>query len=367
MKKQRVKKFLFLCITNFTVVSIFIATIFLLPLVFIYSKKNDNSLSDKFFGSKSSFQGIVTLWNVDTFEGGTASRENFLEKVAVEFERQNKGVLIKVENLSLEQFNANLKAGKIPDIFTYGMGVSNYLSKYMTQISLSQNNLKSNFYASGLKNGQLLAVPWAFGCYSLITTVDRLDKFDLSYQGQLRDVAFNLAQDITNKKKTKHIYSLTLGTNQFTSSVDAFSRVFENGLVGLVQNGVVDSDYSNQTSYQAYVNFISNKANCLLGTTRDIARMQNRLKAGSESFVYYDIVSEYTDLVCFASITTQNLQLKDICNNFINLLISSKIQQKISSIGLFSPTKEICYKDDLLYASFEQLLNEQTVVKNVFL
>ena len=36
------------------------------------------------------FSGVIELWNVDTFEGGSVSRAAFLEKRAIEFEKKNK-------------------------------------------------------------------------------------------------------------------------------------------------------------------------------------------------------------------------------------------------------------------------------------
>ena len=41
---------------------------------------------------KFEYQGVLTLWNVDTFEGGSGARSGWLEKKAIAFEKQNKGI-----------------------------------------------------------------------------------------------------------------------------------------------------------------------------------------------------------------------------------------------------------------------------------
>ena len=57
-------------------------------------------------------QGIFELWHIETFEGGSASRTSFLEKQAIAFEKENKGVYIVVNSMSLEQFAINVSNDK---------------------------------------------------------------------------------------------------------------------------------------------------------------------------------------------------------------------------------------------------------------
>lgn len=84
--------------------------------------ENKDKLVKKFFGEKTSYQGIITLWNIDTFEGGTVGKSYFLESVASRFEAQNKGALIKVENLLKSHQN-------MQSSFAENTAQSQYLSK----------------------------------------------------------------------------------------------------------------------------------------------------------------------------------------------------------------------------------------------
>lgn len=67
---------------------------------------------------------ILTLWHVDTFEGGINSRAGFLKNRAAEFERKFGGsTLISVETHTIVSIKAALDSGKYPDLISYGRGV----------------------------------------------------------------------------------------------------------------------------------------------------------------------------------------------------------------------------------------------------
>ena len=46
----------------------------------------------------SDYKGIITMWQIDGFEGGAGSRKQFLLSQARDFEKQNQGVLVMVIN-----------------------------------------------------------------------------------------------------------------------------------------------------------------------------------------------------------------------------------------------------------------------------
>ena len=83
-------------------------------------------------GKSEEYKGIITLWHVDSFEGGIGSRKQFLLKTARTFEKQNKGVLIMVISHTPESVKESMDKGVYPDLISFGNG---------TEI----NNLR-NFY-----------------------------------------------------------------------------------------------------------------------------------------------------------------------------------------------------------------------------
>ena len=80
---------------------------------------------------------VLVMWHVDTFEGGTGSRQDFLMKSAVEFEKQNNGVLVSVIKHTEESVHENFSRGILPDMISFGVGVYdvvNYAKPLKTRI-----------------------------------------------------------------------------------------------------------------------------------------------------------------------------------------------------------------------------------------
>lgn len=63
---------------------------------------------------------VLTLWQIDGFEGGKGSRAEYLKRAASEF--GNGGVYIDVVSVSSRAASINIKNGCLPDILSYGAG-----------------------------------------------------------------------------------------------------------------------------------------------------------------------------------------------------------------------------------------------------
>lgn len=362
---KKPKKFVFMVLGRSVLIAILVALLLFIPTISVFT--NDETLSKNFFGNKAEYEGIITLWNVDTFEGGSSSRSSFLNNVAMKFEKQNKGAYIKVENLTVDEMVANINAGKIPNMFSFGTGVSGYLKEHMSVLKTSIGaKLKSNFYSAGLDGGNLKAVAWCYSVYSLISTTEKIENSGKEYNGSLKELAFSMAYDKNYKKKSKHIYSLTFGKNDFVSALDIFSREFT--LVSVVdeaEKGNVDNKYNTQTPYEAYLNFITSKSSMLLGTARDVFRMENRLMTGQEVDVLYEPLGVYTDLVSYISVLNADERIMKVCKSFVEFLISDNIQKRLTDIGLMSPVLNNLY-DSGVMKKLEESVNENTIIKNIF-
>lgn len=80
-------------------------------LLWVFSKSEE----------KSEAQAVVlTLWNVDTFEGGKGSRTSFLGKIAAAYEKQNEGLMIMVSSRSIEGAKTAIESGELPDMISFG-------------------------------------------------------------------------------------------------------------------------------------------------------------------------------------------------------------------------------------------------------
>lgn len=366
--KKRVGKVTFLVVSRLAIISLMVSLFVVVPSVTYVYSNGQQRLKDELFGKTASYQGILKLWNVDTFEGGSGSRSEYLEKICVNFEKKNKGVFIKVENLTVDQMIANISIGEFPDLFSFGTGVAGYLKDKMIELDNNfSKKLLSNFYSAGLDGSRLKAVAWSYGGYALISSTDRIENAGKNVDVNLNNLAFELSYDKQYKKQTKHINSLTFGANEYVNALNVFSRHFRNqSIVDLANSGVVDSLYNKQTPYLAYTNFILKKSSMLLGSQRDIHRIQSKVMAGVEIDCLITPLAEFTDLVSYISVLdNSNKNIIKVCKEFISFLLSKESQLKLESIGMLSPVGVKLYKDGGM-KELEMAINEHTKVANIF-
>lgn len=221
---------------------------------------------------------IVKIWNVDTFEGGKGSRTSFLRRVALQAEKENDGVFYFITSYTLEGANAAYEAGNRPDILSFGIGLSAY-----AEISLP---LPYTFAGGNTKEG-CLAYPWCGGEYYL----------------------FSLTENFEEK-----------GTTALSKGGNNLPEVAAN-LAGIKGETV--------ESTAAYVGFLSGKYRYLLGTQRDVCRFASR---GIN--VYNKPLANYCDLYQYISVLSAEKRAD--CDLFVNTLLSTKIQEQLSDIGMFS-------------------------------
>lgn len=367
-KKRKVKKgFIFVCVSKFFLMCLLILILVLFPLAKVLYDKHGNEFSEKFFGKKSQYQGILRLWNIDSFEGGSLPKSNFLENVAMLFEKKNKGVLIMVQNMSEDEVVSSVKSGIYPDMVCFGTGMNKFFNGKFHRLDDSIGlSLLPNFYSAGLQNGAFVAVPIMAGAYSLISSNERIDKAGKDPQTALSTLAFALAVDTVKKKGTIHTNSLTFGKGEFTSALDAFSRKFvSSSVVSLAESGIVDSKYNSQSPYEAYECFVLGKSNILLGTQRDVFRMENRAMAGKESGVRYEPIKEFTDLVQYLGILANSKVKYQVCEKFIAFILEEKQQKLLEKIGMFSVTGAKVY-DKLPLSGLEKVIDDKIIVKSTF-
>lgn len=370
LEKQRKsgrKRMIFICVSRFFVVCLLVFILCLFPIAKTLYDQDSNLLSEKFFGKKSEFQGVLRLWNIDGFESGCLPKTYFLEKMSEQFEKKNKGVYVMVKNMTEDEVVSSIKAGDYPDMVCFGTGMNRYFNgKFVRLQDEIAVNLLPNFYGSALQNGALMAVPIMTGVYTLISSTERIENAQKNANIKLSSLAFALSTDKQKKKGVVHTNSLTFGTGVFSSALDAFSRKFkEVSVVELADAGVIDANYNSQTFYKAYESFVLNKSNMLLGTQRDVFRMENRVLAGKESDAIYEPIAEYTDLVQYVGVIATEKTKNSVCVDFVEFLLEKNSQKQLANIGMFSVLGENIY-ENLPFSKLEQVVCEQIVVKSTF-
>ena len=272
------------------------------------------------------YQGILELWHIETFEGGSKSRSGFLEREAINFEKNHKGTYIVIQTMSLEQFELNIKANKLPNMISFGIGVGNDFIESL--LELDCENLRSEICDGGVFNGKQKAVPYIFGGYAIISN------------------------DGGNMKTG-------VGLNGTTNPLLAVQKC-KMQIANFYDDKTLDS-------YNAYDKFIKGNFQSLVGTQRDVYRCKNRMDKGLMNKTTFTFLNQYTDIVQYLSVFKGKEIEEKLCKQFVSQIISTNVQTKLKEYNLFSPLKNLKLYLDGIYKDFEQALQGNLEVENVFL
>lgn len=155
---------------------------------------------------------VLSLWQIDGFEGGRGSRASYLQDVADSFSDE---FYVTVTSISAQAARENLKAGVVPDVISFGAGaygLESYIRSYDT---------------------------WCRGGYCLLTLSENADFSDVNAQNTI-----------------------------INAGIDNLSEV------AALFCGVGGANSDRPTG--AYVKLIGGKYKYLLGTQRDIFRLKTR-------------------------------------------------------------------------------------------
>ena len=307
------------------IVCVIVAVLTLTPYLVI----NRLNASRSRLGKTPANSAFLELWQIDTFEGGSASRAHFLEKAAAKYKSTNENLHIFVKTVSVEQAELMLSQGVRPDIISFGIGAGELVAPISTDITAK--NVRTDLLGGGVFNERQLAVPWCFGGYVLCSTdtisIDEITSVEKQNIGVGQD--YNAALLALNDNLRQHVIKTEL------------------------------------SQYQAYVSFLEGDFEILLGTQRDFYRLNNRVENGKLSNIEYEFLSGYTDLVQYFSITTADENLISVAQNFVDYITSDTVQPNIDDIGLF-PSANISVYQSGIYADYEHALSDKLNVLNVF-
>ncbi len=165
-------------------------------------------------GEASSGKTVLTVWQIDSFEGGKGSRAGFLQKCGDEFSKKG-ACYVSVISLSAEAARLNLSEGTVPDLISYGAGTYG-LESFISDYTI-----------------------WCYGGYCFLTLDTNAD-----------------FSDIINKNTI---------INEGKDNLSAAAALV---------SGVAGAEYVKPTG--AYVKLINGNCKYLLGTQRDIYRLKTR-------------------------------------------------------------------------------------------
>ncbi len=254
---------------------------------------------------------IYTVWHIETFEGGGKSRITYLNTIARAIEKENAGILIMVKSINPDLLADELN-NSTPDIVSFGYGVGQLILDKLKPFT-STYDVRDELINSGSFNDELYAIPYIASGYALIT------------HGTGTGI-------------------LHCGTTGYTKPENVY-------------NSLNLSPAENESQYEAYKDFVYKKDVSLLGTGRDVFRVNNLNKIGRTN-ASITPVDTYTDLIQYLGKITDD----KITNKFIALSLSNKYQNSISEYSLFSTKYNKLYADGI-YNDMEEAIYKCYVPK----
>lgn len=264
-------------------------------------------------GNKNTLQ-IYELWHIESFEGGGANRQNYLNKISLSYEKQHPTSLFMIKLIDANQLEDALKQNT-PHIISFSEQAANTVLPYLKNFD-NEYGVNSNFIESATYNGKLMAIPYIASGYCYFT-----------------------------KKNSSGPLQLYTANNNLHNAVSITSSEINN----------------NQTlsSYECYSKFVNNTNIKLLGTARDLFRIKNLENLGRFS-VIYEPVSTFTDLIQYIGITSTNPEVI----KFVQFILSDTNQYNLSQLSLFSTKNLKLYNNDV-YSQMEKAISS-CFVPNIF-
>ncbi len=225
----------------------------------------------------------LQIWHLDIFEGGTGSRLNCLKKIASEYMKKT-GVLTLVSSHTVYSAEQNFEKGIYPDVISYSNGLDLPYDKLLSIPFLGEREY---------------AIPWCMGGYLLIN------------------------------RKGVAVDGLIISKQEYTLPLLAVKL----SKIKTPVEKIIDSD-------KAVNEFYANKNFALVGTQRDLFRLENK---GIEIDVR--VLNGYNDIYQYVSVISER-QNYQTAVEFLNFLFyKCENDNVLSSIGML-PTKgfsgEIC-------------------------
>ena len=344
-------------IVNLIFLCLVVIVLSVVPTVSSVIERN-NIIKNRFMGEESNFKGMIEIWHIDTFDGGSFSKFDYLEKIARNFEKKHIGVYFYIKDMTIEELDYQLNQGCTPDIFSFGMGLGNKLKDLLLEMSIIPQNISNSYLNSAKCENLQLALPYALGGYMFFSSIENLNNasIDLDQNFDLRSNINLCGYTKQYKKSVREVKSLIYGKNDFLDPILHIAGIDVRQMI--VQNN----------NYDAYVDFVGqNKATILLGNHRDLARIENKMNLGKLSDVVYSPVADFNDLVQYVSICKNVQENKmEVVESFVKYIFDENSQNSLAEIGMFSPVKNLTYTSEL-YLSLQNAILNVNEVRNVFL
>lgn len=299
-------------------------------------------------------QGIVSMWHIENFEGGSHNRHQFLLKQMIELEKKHPGLFVSIQTLTKAQALDQIEQGKLPDLLSFGTGMGDIFLDYAQEYQ-GRLNIRQEFIRSGSYEKKTKAVAYMAGGYFIACNSQLAKSMGIDTNNNLIDNIFKEGQ-VYNKGKSIR-YSLTTARENNLP----LAAVLKTTIGTFKQNSYFEA----QTQFDAYNVFVSQNALMLLGTQRDLSRIINRINQNNMFECEMLYLKGYTDLVQYLSITAKTAQAQQKAQIVIEHLTSQNAQVAVAQIGMLSVDGNNYHTLDLL-KKMQDALNDPIITPNAF-
>lgn len=238
------------------------------------------------------YKTALTLWHIDSFEGGVGSRADFLSSSLSGM--RDDGIVVLVKTHTTESMNEAIFKGELPDLVSLGPGCGTAM-KFAREMPFVS-------FAGSEKGGRYYAAPWCFGGYYLIAKTD--DN--------------RLIEGFKESNQDKIVEKIIVSQGENTLPT-----------LALKVAGVTAKSAEYYPPYDAYAEFIGRKNVVLLGTQRDLKRLEKR-GVGFSAFP----LQGFCDLAQYIAITTKSDEKFSFCLKAVERLLGEQTQEKLGRIGM---------------------------------
>ncbi len=254
---------------------------------------------------------IYEIWHIETFEGGGKSRISYINNITRTIEKQNPEIIFMTKSIDPNLLADHLSQSK-PDIISFGYGIGDDVLPYLLPLNKTYD-VRDELVDSGTFDRRLYALPYIMSGYAL----------------------FRHSLDST---------SFHCGQNNFISP-------------NIIYDTLSYQPIEVESQYDAYKDFVYDKNTILLGSGRDLFRINN-LNILGRANATIEPINSYTDLIQYIGITRQD----EIIEKFLIELFSIQNQNSLADYSLF-PALDIKLYHNGIYNDMENSIKECHVAK----
>ncbi|MDD6204500.1 MAG: hypothetical protein PUC05_05880 [Firmicutes bacterium] len=266
------------------------------------------------------YSGVITIWQTDSFEGGTGSRTAWLNRRLGELEKRYNGVYFAVKTVSPELLPAMLERSR-PDLICFGTGTftPEQAKELLMPLSTSAALIPPLLECCGG-----LAVPLYFGSYCLLTGTEYASR--LQSTDGLADYLNLGCGSITHNRQKTQVTRLTARCDN--SGLAALAMLLEPGSLDF-EISLRDGD----GLWDCY-NYDRLCATALC-SQRQLYRLTAAAARGRSRASVLIPLSGYTDMVqAIGIIKGAEGKKLAVLQNVVDYLLSGPVQQTVNEIGL---------------------------------